>query len=301
MTEAEYDPQRTGQRALRLLDGAATAIIVAPFITKAGLEPLLAAVDPDADITIFTRWRADEVAAGVSDPHVFDPVTERGGNVHLHHALHAKAYVRPGTAALVGSSNVTATALGWNGPGGVELLVGVTEDEPALVALLELLESTASKATAQIRDQVLAYAELFDSPEAPRTLGDDVLPALLTWLPNYSAPWALWHVYKGDREEVVARLAQPDLDALDVPPGLEEEQFNAYVGSALLQGLPGLAAQQLSNRSTYQAVQALMSLCDDVGLAIEDPERQWNILALWISHFLPGNYKHAIGGPALHR
>lgn len=301
MTDAECDPHRTGQTALRLFEGADVAVIVAPFITKRGITPLLEAVGAHAPITVFTRWRADEVAAGVSDPNVYDLVADRGGDVRLHHALHAKAYVYPGMAALVGSSNVTATALGWSGPGGVELLVRVAADEPAVVALLKLLEATASEATSQIRDQVLAHAELFDSSQRLKGVDEDATPALSAWLPTYSAPWALWHVYTGDREEEVARLAQPELEALDVPPALTEEQFNAYVGSALLQGLPGLAAQQLSNRSAYQAVRALAKLCEDVGLEVEDPERQWNTLASWIAHFLPDSYKHAIGGPALHR
>ena len=120
-------------------------------------------------------------------------------------------------------------------------------------------------------------------------------------MPSYRAPWALWWVYRGEREEEVTRLAIPDLEALSVPPGLTEEQFNAFIGSALLQSLPGLAAQRLSNRSTYQAVRELESLCEQVGLKIEDPERQWTILTAWIAHFLPDRYQRAAGGPALHR
>lgn len=295
-----HDPQCTGERVTQLARNASELVVVSPFVTTGGLEPILNMVHEDARITLYTRWRADEVAAGVADPYVLDMVAGLGGEVRLHHLLHAKVYLRPGTGALVGSSNVTLAGLGWRDGGGIELLVEAPEDDPGITNLLELLEATSSQATTAIRDQVLAQAAAFDVQAPPEVESEPPELQLSSWLPTYSMPRALWRVYIGDREETVARLARPDLSALDPPPGLDEARFNAYVGSVLLQSLPGLVSQQLVNRTTYQAVNELARLAEERGLRVQNPEEAWRTLASWLSYFLPDHFTTVPGGRALH-
>src|ERR1700720_1376764 len=65
--------------------------LVAPFITQGALERLVSDVDPSVPLSIFTRWRLDEIVAGASDLRVFDTVEGRpGSRLLLHHRLHAK-------------------------------------------------------------------------------------------------------------------------------------------------------------------------------------------------------------------
>ena len=296
----EHDPRRCGERILTLARDAERFVLVAPFITWPGFSPILEALPPGCPVDVFTRWRADEVAAGVSETGILQYVEATGGKVRLHHMLHAKAYVSSSGGALAGSANTTATGLGWSATPGVELLVSTSADDPALVGLFRLLDATSPVATEDLRQQVLAQARAFPLPKFREASGEERGANLAAWLPSYSVPRALWMVYIGERDETVTRLAQPDLDALDVPAGLDEEQFNAYVGSALLQGLPGLAAQRLSNLTTYKAVEGLASLASDAGVEIEDPERRWNVLAAWVGYFLPNTYYQAVGGRALH-
>jgi hypothetical protein len=299
--DGSHDPQRCGERVLALTRHADRFVLVAPFITRAGLAPILDGLPDGCSLDVFTRWRADEVAAGASDPGVLDQVEWTGGQLRLHHMLHAKAYVSVGTGALVGSANATATGLGWASTPGVELLVATPSDDPSLVALLSLLEATSAVATDEIRQQVLTQARAFPVQVIRETVNPEQGGTdLAAWLPSYSVPRALWKVYSGERGETVTRLAQPDLDALDIPAGLDEAQFNAYIGSALIQGLPGLAAQRLSNLSTYQAVQGLTALAAAAGVDVGDSERRWNALAAWVAHFLPDAYHPAVGGRALH-
>jgi len=294
--DLKYDPRRTGEHVVELLSSAKEVVIVAPFVTLSGIEPVLKCLSTESKVLLFTRWRANEVAAGVSDIAVFERL--KGiGDIYLHSMLHAKAYICPGRGALIGSSNVTATGLGWGVNHGVELLVEVEEDHPAIVDLLRFLKLTSPRATSKIVDIISRQAEKcsLDRTAEAGSSGDQVA----VWVPSYSYPRALWHVYQGDRDEKVTELAKPDLEALEPPSGMDEEEFNAYVGSVLLQGFSGLLVERLINLSTYKAISELSRLADSVGFKIEDPEKSWAIFASWVGYFLPDLYSIGPGGKKL--
>jgi len=293
-----YDPRRGGERVRALFKGAERIIIVSPFVTRAGVDPLLEVLSPGAVVTLYTRWRADEVAAGVSDTGV---LTRLGpsGRVLLSPLLHAKVYLRPGRAALVGSANLTATGLGWRDEGaGLELLVEVPEADQALAALFNDLEAHAYLATpslaALVDEQAKALAGAFQRPPS-------IPPRALTkpWIPSYNVPRVLWAAYKGDWDPDVILLARSDLDALQVPPRLTERQFNAYVGNILIQGFPGRVAERLRGLSTFQAVTALSQAAHEAGIPVDNPETAWGTLVAWFRHFLPTQYEVASGGRTL--
>ncbi|MGC4851896.1 phospholipase D family protein [Micromonospora sp. DT4] len=295
MTRPEPNPQRCGDRLLGVVSDATAITIIAPFITSAGIIPILDALENDASIEVITRWRPDEVATGVSDPRVFDLVDRRGGAVLLHPIVHAKAYI-VGSRALVGSANVTANGLGWHRPGAVEILVETPADDPALTSLLDVLRTTASTATESDRDAVLAAASTLPrTPVRPAAEGAD----RTDWLPSYRLPEVLWRVYSGQREEALAQLVRPELVALGVPSGLGTEfAFNTYIGAILRQGFPGRIAQECSNLTTLKAVQRLVELCAARGLALQDAGEAWETLAAWIAYFLP-SYHRIPGGTRL--
>src|SRR6478752_6932644 len=97
-------------------------VMCAPFAKESVVSKVLSAVPKGVRIQLFTRWRPDEVAAGVSDTRVLSVVRSRGGAVYLYDRLHAK-YYRNENDALIGSANLTATALGWGSNPNLELLV----------------------------------------------------------------------------------------------------------------------------------------------------------------------------------
>lgn len=297
MTRPDADPQRCGLRVLELVSGATALTIVAPFITRAGIEPILTTLPPGAGLKVYTRWRPDEVAAGVSDPHIFDLVDARGGTILLHPIVHAKAYVT-GSSALVGSANVTGNGLGWGRPGAVEILVETSPADPALTALISVLQATSSTATEADRDAVLAASAVL--PAAP--LRATVEPVDRTdWLPSYRMPDVLWLVYSGQREKELTDFVRPELQALGIPSGIESEPaFNAYVGAILRQGFTGRIAQECSNLTTIKAVQRLADLCSARGITVEDAGVLWETLAAWIARFIPG-FQRITGGTRLIR
>ncbi|GLY71342.1 phospholipase D family protein [Amycolatopsis taiwanensis] len=290
-----FDPQRCGDRLLILVQEARAVTVIAPFVTLSGIEPILAALPVECTLEVITRWRPEEVAAGVSDPRVLDLVNQRDGTVSLHPVVHAKSFIAD-TRALVGSANVTSNGLGWHRPGAVEILVETTADDPALASLLAVLRTTSSRASDADREAVLAAAAMLPrAPVRPPAEGTD----RSDWLPTYRPPEVLWRVYMGQREESVAELVRPELAALGVPRGLAtEDEFNTYVGAILRQGFTGRVASECSNLTTMKAVQRLVELCDELGRTINDPSDSWETLAAWIAHFLP-QYQRTWGGTRL--
>ena len=99
-------------------------VLCAPFIKTGVIIRALEAVPTPTTIEVFTRWRPDEVAAGVCDTAILSLVEDRGGTVHLCDRLHAK-YVRADAEAWVGSANLTAAALGWSATPNLELMLTV--------------------------------------------------------------------------------------------------------------------------------------------------------------------------------
>ncbi|GLH95606.1 phospholipase D-like domain-containing protein [Phytohabitans aurantiacus] len=297
MTPSNVDPRRCGLRVLELVAAATELTIVSPFITTAGIRPILTALPQNAELKVYTRWRPDEVVAGVSDPHIFDLVGARGGTVSLHPVMHAKAYMT-GSSALVGSANVTGNGLGWDHPGAVEILVGTSPSDPALVALISVLRATSSTATEADRDAVLAAAAAL--PTAPLQAAAEPMDRT-DWLPSYRMPEVLWLVYSGQREKDLTDYLRPELQALGIPSGIENESaFNAYVGAILRQGFTGRIAQECSNLTTVKAVQRLTELCAARGTVVEDPGLLWETLAAWIARFMPG-FQRIPGGTRLIR
>jgi hypothetical protein len=56
----------------RVAQATGHVTLIAPFITQGALERLVAETDPSIPLSVFTRWRLDEIAAGVSDLRVLD-------------------------------------------------------------------------------------------------------------------------------------------------------------------------------------------------------------------------------------
>ena len=131
-----------GERLKALLAGAKQRVLLcAPFIKAKVLRTLLGVVAKGVDVRIVTRWRAEEVATGVSDLEVFEVAGERlRTELLLLDDLHAKLYVAD-DKCLLGSANLTASALGWAEPGNIELLVPVSATDTDVSVLLKRLEA----------------------------------------------------------------------------------------------------------------------------------------------------------------
>ena len=94
-----------GERLKALLAPAQRRVVLcAPFMQARVVETLLSVVADDVMVRIVTRWRAVEVATGVSDLGVFEVANRRPRTeLLLLNDLHAKLFVAD-ERCLVGSS-----------------------------------------------------------------------------------------------------------------------------------------------------------------------------------------------------
>jgi hypothetical protein len=272
------DPQRTGDDVKALFAQAESALVIAPFITKTGLLPLIEVMAPGARLDVVTRWDPREIRAGVSDPMIIDAVEATGGIIRLLPRLHAKVYLA-GDVALVGSSNATGPGLGFSTSVNVEILVDVPATTGSVRRLRDAVEAVASRANRELALQLVEYASTLPMPaEAAGGSGAD------DWLPRTMVPSRVLDCYLGnaDREDY-----QADLKAIYPPPGLSAQAFKTHVGLVLQQGLIGRIYQECKELQQWQGIQHMRKLLDGAGIETdEDPPLVWQRLCNWFEYYL---------------
>jgi len=99
--------------------------LFSPFIQKETIERILP--DNGTDTIVITRWRRDDLASGVSDPHVYEFCEARGYTLKCNPRLHAKVYSWDLDDALIGSANLTDAGMGIGSAQNIEVLTGSIE------------------------------------------------------------------------------------------------------------------------------------------------------------------------------
>ena len=132
---------RPGEVLSRLCAGAQLLVVAAPYIKADALVRILADVSPTATLICVTRWNPHDLAVGASDTECRTIVTERGGSFRLHPSLHAKFY-RFDDVVLIGSANVTSSAMGWSAQPNLEILCRAGDDFDAGAFQQELIEGS---------------------------------------------------------------------------------------------------------------------------------------------------------------
>jgi hypothetical protein len=275
-----------------LLDLAAASrrefVMCAPFAKLRVVTEIVSEVPDGVELVLYTRWRPDEVAAGVSDTQVLSVVESRGGVVRLHDRLHAKFY-RNESSALIGSANLTATALGWVPNPNLEILVKSGDD--AISRMESRLASESVLATAGIAQEVEEIAKLLPM----RTDLDDRTSsqeAVQVWVPSLRMPSDLYHAYSQGVSSLTARsagAAAVDLAWLDIPAGLDIAQFEALVGHRLRnQGLLVTLDNFLDQPRRFGEVRQLIGQIANLDRA--EAEETWQTTMRWMLEFLPRRY-----------
>ena len=262
-------------------------LLCAPFIKAPVLARVLRAVGNGVDVDVVTRWHAREVAAGVSDLEAFDVVGARPGTrLRLLDRLHAKLYVADGRA-LLGSANLTATALGWCDAPNLETLTEVPGDADAVRRCVAALDGARPATTAE-RDRVRAAADAAPAADLPEAGTMDEARAH-TWLPISSAPARLFPIYAGrglDRlTSSVIDSGRSDLEALGLPDGLDEAAFTREVAdrlrsAAAMRPLMERIGSDLADSDAVVIVGAA-NVGDDMAA-----DTRWGVVREWITYFL---------------
>lgn len=265
-------------------------LLVAPYIKAAALARVLGACDPHAAVKVVTRWRIDEIVLGVSDLEVWPMLRDRGGQLWLHPSLHAKYYRADVGDVLLGSANLTDTALGWRPDPNLEILLPAPDADAAHAAFEQALWAQARPVNDALHAAFVRALDAFPkpprvaaaTPEPPGVFGD--------WRPQLRFPADLWPAYAGEVERLT-RAAQEtaalDLAAFAPPPGLERRAFEVWIGLQLRQHPEMQAIEALLDRSRrFGEVRDLLAR-----RGAEDGDRAWQSWMRWLLHFLPEDYE----------
>lgn len=238
----------TGAQLLRLAEQAErTVILVAPFVKEAVLRKILEVVNPSLPVQLYSRWRVEEIAMGVSDLEVWPLLKAReNGRMYLCHHLHAKCYAFD-EQVLIGSSNLTSRALGWHCSSNLELNTTVDASAPEVTNLFAELRSQSVQVDDETHQQFVRLVNaLPDLISTPASIQLDALPPVeevqasnrgTLWLPRTRTPSLLFAAYEGrllDLSTALRETALQDLDYLSIPRGASHGAFNAAVRAALI-------------------------------------------------------------------
>lgn len=267
-------------------------------------------------VTCVTRWRPEEVAAGVSDLEVFDELQGRDeSTLLLLPRLHGK-YYRGDERCLVGSANLTERALGWSESPNIELLLEESSADPGVAQFERFVIESACEATGEIKMLVAAAAaqlqthfeqhgqlalsreplesDQHDEENEPLETAGTI--EILTWLPALRQPQDLYMAYQGQREQLAMasrRAATSDLAVIDPAPGLPHECFETAVGIALLQ-MPLIAEidRVLVEPQRFGALRDLIA--SRTGASKSEASFMWQTTMRWLLHFLPSRYARRV-------
>lgn len=275
-----------------LLELAAAAerdfVMCAPFAKEHVVAHLVSVIPDGVQIILYTRWRPEEVAAGVSDTTVLSVLGRRGGAVRLHDRLHAKFY-RNDNHVLVGSANLTSTALGWAANSNLELLL--ESPRSGVRELEDLLESESTPATAVLAAEVERIAQLLPHHTLPSPSADSVARDE-TWIPRLRIPSDLYLAYSRGASRLSSTSAQDasaDLAALEIPAGMNRDQFYALVGHRLMhQPIVRVLDNYLAQPRRFGEVRD--KLCQTMNLSRADADASWQTMMRWLMEYLPLRY-----------
>lgn len=289
-------------------------LLAAPYIKKNALKHILGPVSGGCSVRVVTCWNLQEIAVGASDLEVWELLRDREQrSLELCPSLHAK-YYRFDDTCVVGSANLTGSALGLREQSNLELLVHLSpsatgefeEELEDCVSVTESLYLQYRKLLDQYKNAHPEIAQSDDtySVEAEDTEGEvqdpkddswDLRPhSPEWWIPMLRHPEDLYRVYTGDPEDLTTATWEHgnwDLRHFDLPEGLEEETFKMKVRWQLLQ------------KPVVQEIDALVETSKRFGAVRDhlrtlpcaqnegfDATAAWQTLMRWLLYFFNDRY-----------
>lgn len=171
--------------------------IISPFIQRETIERVLP--NDGSDTIIITRWRREDLASGVSDPHVFEFCEAHGYTLKCNSRLHAKVYSWDLEIALVGSANLTGAAMETGASTNIEVLTDSLElpvetqlklrraekdsrlvTEAGYEAAVEISEETTGQPESEQEVIDIGGQPEFQTSQLPTTEDPDIIVSVLT-------------------------------------------------------------------------------------------------------------------------
>ncbi len=272
-----------GDLLSQLCSDAQNLILAAPYIKGDALTRVLADVSPIASLICITRWNLHDLAVGASDTECRTIVTERGGSFRLHPSLHAK-YYRVDDMVLIGSANLTSSAMGWSRQPNLEILCRPGDDFDSYAFLQGLLEGSR-----EIGDDEFARWEAITeiSTRSNSVITGDQ-PQLDTWRPATRDFRNLELSYQEREDEIASsdeqRAAQRDIQALRIPPDLSDEQVRMWASACLLAAPFTNTVIRLHN---IEIPRASRSIAETYNLNVTEARRAMETAQNWLAFLTP--------------
>lgn len=289
-------------------------ILVSPFIKVNTLKRILNSIpEQTTSIKCVTRWRPEEIAAGVSDIEIFDLIQERlGAKLFIHPFLHAK-FFRIDSKCFIGSANLTQRALGWAMPSNLEFMLHASSGDPRIQLFEQNLFMTTFEATQEIKDETIS---ILDSIQKEGNVSDKFLMAgdladdndtynSSYWLPLCTRPELLYGIYSGkDADRIVKwtfESGQRDLQFLGIPSGFSSSAFNKFVAASIQQAPVIQHIYEMAKNTITPEVGVGIILSFEKQYCTYSPEEHWKTIKAWLLYFLPHIYRQPSGSNDLQR
>lgn len=278
-------------------------IVVAPFIKKNTMEFLLENVNHNVIVTCVTRWKPDEIVAGACDLEIWPLLKNRNkSKLFLVSNLHAK-YYRVDNICMIGSANITDSALALHPKRNIELMVELPINDH-----LKIFEDDLFTLAVEVNDYI--YENLLKTVEElknndcnfivlkePMNINEyleELHKERRFWYPSLRFPQDLYKIYTNNTQELTKRTIQAglsDLYYLDIPTGLKKENFTAYIGAILSQQpLVKLIDEYVIEPRRFGAMRRyIRKIFINQGIEI-NATSVWQTLMRWLLFFLPDRY-----------
>lgn len=266
-----------------LCSAAQHLVIAAPYIKADALVRILGEASSAASLTCVTRWNPHDLAVGASDAECRTIVIERGGLFMLHPSLHAK-YYRIDDVVLVGSANLTASAMGWSTQPNLEILCRAGDDFDTREFERKLLQDAREISDDEFaRWEAIAKIDRLSEHNIP-----GIQPQLDTWRPLTRDPRHLELAYRGQEEDIASsdeqQAAVHDIQSLLIPPDLTDEHVRMWVSTYLLTAPFTNAVIHLQ---TTEEQNPAHILANAYGLSITQARRDMETVHNWLVHLAP--------------
>ena len=276
-----------GDLVTRLSSDAQSLVIAAPYIKADALSKVLATVSAEASLICVTKWDPRDLAVGASDVECRSMVIGAGGSFRLHPSLHAKFY-RIDDVVLIGSANLTSSAMGWSEQPNLEILCLAGDDFDSWAFQQELLKDAREISD----DEFLRWESIAKIATSRVGAIAGGQPRLDTWRPRTRDPIHLELSYQG-REDQIASLdeqyaARRDLRALAMPSDLTSEEVRMWATACLLATPFTNSVIQLSH--TIDVAASYQSLARTYGLNMTEARRDIETVQNWLAFLSPETF-----------
>ena len=273
-----------GDLVTRLCSNAQNLVIAAPYIKADALSRVLATVNAEASLICVTRWNPHDLTVGASDAECRNLVTDFGGSFQLNPSLHAK-YYRIDDVILIGSANLTSSALGWSDQPNLEILCQAGDDFDPGAFQQELLGDAREISD----DEFLRWEAIVKIANSKVVAIAGGQPRLDTWRPTTRDPIHLELSYQGKEDQIASfdeqYAARRDLRSLAMPSSLSDEEVRIWATACLLAAPFTNAVIRLSH--TTDVAGSYQLLARAYGLNMTEARRDMETVQNWLAFLAP--------------